>query len=241
MNIMQTIRNVSLGTVGGVAILLGLSASANAAVERIDCPVDQLRGAVTTPLPGGWWSTPMVFSLQQARVENVRGRTVLTCDYGAAGTIRRDAPSDACTATRRGFRCTTLIVPIPIPLPIPVPAPAPGSGAVVASGEANLGAGTGFDLDTGTFGGPGADIRTNVTSVIEAINGAGIAGGFGSNRPGLNGCRAAGGGGGSVDLPGADRIAGFAFCVRTTEGRMAEFYIRHNIGGLNIAYTTWNP
>lgn len=239
MRTTMKLRNLVLVLAAGLGLGPLGAVPALAAVERISCPVDQLRGEVRTPLPGGWWSTPMVFSLQDTRVERVRGRTVLTCDYGAAGAIRRDAPSDDCVARRRGFRCNVLVL-APLPIPIPVPAPAPGGGSVHASGGGAIGVGNSFDFDTGATGGPGADIRLDSMNGIAAINGATIQGGFGSNRPGLNGCRAVGGGG-SVDLPGPDRLMGFAFCVRTSEGRIAEFFITNPIGGIRFNYTTWNP
>ena len=50
----------SLAGVGVVA--LALSAPAAASAVEINCPVNQVRREITTPLPGGWWNTPIVNS-----------------------------------------------------------------------------------------------------------------------------------------------------------------------------------
>ena len=72
----------------------------------IDCPLSQVRREITTPLPEGWWNTPIVDNLSGAEVQVIGGRRTLVCKYGPAGQIMRLEPRRRdCVANRRGFDC----------------------------------------------------------------------------------------------------------------------------------------
>ena len=64
-------NKVSLGIAGAAAALITLAAPAVASAAEINCPASQVRREITTPLPGGWWNTPIVNSL----TNTVRTRT----------------------------------------------------------------------------------------------------------------------------------------------------------------------
>jgi hypothetical protein len=97
------------------------------------------------------------------------------------------------------------------------------------------------DLDTGVVGSAGADFwfeaQTAILRYITPVNGARIAVGDGSNR-GFAGC--------SVAAFSPNRVSigavppGTYVCMRTNEGRIAQFRVNGFVGTtLKIGYTTW--
>lgn len=203
----------------------------SAVAASIACPHSQIRREVTTPLPSGWWNTPIVNSLKSTRVQNIGGKPALICDYGAAGTVQRYAPAGQnCVAQGRGFRCQASVS---------ASAPRTFSTGGLAIPQTYL-----ADLDRGTVGSSGADLwfqaQTATRLFVTPQNGAKIAVGNRSNR-GFAGCSRAAFSGRPVAL---NQIpVGSYICVRTNEGRISQFRVNEVSGGslktLRLGYTTW--
>jgi hypothetical protein len=212
--------------------------AAPAAAESIECPLSQARRTITTDLPSGWWTTPIVNSLSETRVQTIGGNPALVCVYGPAGSIQRNAPDNHdCTARTGGFECTPRIRLLPIPIPLPT-TPAVHRGGSVLLAQTYL-----LDLDTGAVGGAG-DLWFQAATATEFYltprNGAQMAVGDRSER-GYAGC--------SAETFSTNRVAlsavpaGSWVCMRTNEGRISQFRVNLIVPGsprrLNIAYTTW--
>lgn len=102
-----------------IAGLVAVAASGAARAETVACPVTNAMRTITTPVPGEWWTTPIVAALSETRVTTVGGRTTLECVYGNAGIIARYAPdAQVCVAAGNAFNCTAVlgIGVLPIPL-----------------------------------------------------------------------------------------------------------------------------
>lgn len=208
-----------------------LSALPQAArAERIDCPLAQVRREVTTTLPSGWWTTPIVNSLTEARVASVAGRTALQCIYGPAGSIQRYAPDGAtCRVSGRSFDCQV----------------ARAGARTFSTGPIDIPQTYAADLDRGGVGsGAQADIwfQAETADLLYLVprGGARIGVGDRSNR-GFAGCSGARFTTERVSL--RDIPAGSYVCVRTGEGRISQFRVNAVSGGsprtLSIGYTTW--
>jgi len=236
----QTIKQTILHAALGLGILAGAqiagAPAAEAAVQRIDCPVSQIRREVTTSLPSGWWNTPIVNALQDVRVITLGGRTALQCRYGAAGSIQRYAPRGAtCTARGNHFVCQTRS--------------AGGGGAnpgTFSTGPLTIRQTFTADLDRGVVGNARvADIwfeaDTATLLYITPRNGAQIAVGNRRNR-GYAGCRRERYSRSRVSL--RDVPEGSYVSVRTNEGRISQFRVNDISRGspktLKLGYTTWN-
>lgn len=118
-----------------------------------------------------------------------------------------------------------------------------GGGAPVtfSTGLVNLPLDGRVNLDTGVVGGAGADLRyvpgPGISRRIELRNGALAYVGDGSNR-GYDGCRIAPVSGGHI--PVAALPPGTYVCVRTSEGRVAQFRVNSYTATLmRLGYTTW--
>ena len=223
----------SITIVGGVALLASsMTPNAIAAPTVINCPVDQFRTEVTTPLPTGWWQTPQVGNLVDTRVTNVGGTPTLICDYWAYGdkvAVMRKAPAGkTCRARSGGFRCD-------------------GAGPVThRTGHLEIQQTYLADLDNGTTAGPHskADIwfqaKTATSRFITPRNGARIA--IAGNRSiGKSGCSALPMSASSIPLSSVP--VGTYVCVKTNRGRISQFRVNQPVGPspgvLKIGYTTW--
>ena len=69
------------------------SAGTASAQTTIRCPGDQMRKEIVTPLPDGWWQTPLVNRLTGTRIARIGGEDTLICEYGPAGTVQRRVPA----------------------------------------------------------------------------------------------------------------------------------------------------
>ncbi len=221
-----------------------VATGANAGTDRIECPVNQVRTEITTPLPSGWWQTPQVGNLQDTRITEMGGDTVLMCGYWAYGEtvyIMKKAPTDTnCTADATGFNCTGLIVIPPIVPGIIVPAP-----VTYKTGPISLKQTWSMDLDNGTTGGSGGDIRFEAITATERyltpINGASMAI-AGNTSINLAGCKSLAGYTTSR-LPVDLFRTGLYVCVKTDEGRYSQFRVNAAAGPspatMEIGFTTW--
>lgn len=223
--------------VAGVVALAGAGA---AQADTVTCPLTDAMRTITTPLPGDWWTTPVVAALSETRVSNVGGRVTLECVYGNAGIVARYAPDgQVCVAAGNSFNCSPVIgvgaglVPL-TPLPV-----THSTGALEWVPSYRI------DLDNGAVGGPGADLWYQAVSATEAyitpVGGALIGSATVANG-GFAGCSAAALSGAPVPIS-AIRLGSYV-CVKTSEGRISEFRL-NNIWGTtappswSIGYTTW--
>lgn len=217
----------------GAATLLGVSALSGKAeaAEHISCPLEQARRTITNDLPRGWWTTPIVSSLSDTRVQVIGGKRTLVCVYGASGTIQREEPRhQRCEARPRGFRCVD---------------ERPEPPRTFSTGTLEVPQTFAFDLDQGRVGsGAQADIwfqaATPIRMYLTPRNGAEMAVGDRSNR-GLRGCERAAYSADPVALHSVPE--GSYVCVRTSEGRISQFRMNDISAGypkkLSIGYTTW--
>ncbi len=210
-----------------VAALTGATGMAHA--EFIACPMDQARRTITDPLPGGWWTTPIVDRLSETRVQPIGGKPSLICVYGAAGSVQREAPAGStCRASGNGFECATAVA-------------APRT---FSTGPIDVPQTYQFDLDRGAVTRDGADFwfQAETASLLYLVpsNGARIGVGDRSNR-GAAGCAGARMTGDRVSI--SDLPVGSYVCARTNEGRITQFRVNAISAGspktLSIGYTTW--
>lgn len=229
-------NKVTLGIAGaGIAALVSAAPAVASAME-INCPATQVRREITTPLPGGWWNTPIVNSLTSTAVVNIGGTPALQCLYGPAGSIQRNAPPGmTCTARPAGFTC---LPPLPPP---PPPAPSTFSTGPVSLPQTYL-----VNFDNGVVGGGGgADLWfhavTPALMFLQPQNGARIAVGDRSNR-GYAGCRTEAFSAAAVPLAAVP--VGSYVCMKTNAGRISQFRVNGINPGypkvLQLGYTTWN-
>jgi len=219
-------------------------AAAPAAAETINCPLSQARRTITTPLPSGWWTTPIVDNLSETRVQDIGGTPALVCVYGPAGSVQRNAPENhTCTAQPGGFECVPRIRLVPGLRPIPGLIPVPSAAVVHAQGTGVVRQTYLFDLDTGAETSAGADFWfhavTNTEMYLEPRNGARLALGDGSDR-GHAGCSAASFS--TAQIPLASVPPGTFVCARTNEGRIRQFRIDAIAGSpryITLSFTTW--
>lgn len=209
------------------AMLAGTAGIAHA--DTIRCPLDQARRTITDPLPGGWWTTPMVNRLTETKVRNIGGKPALLCIYGASGSVQREAPAgQVCRAVSGGFNCQA----------------AGGGPRTAATGGLDIPQTYMFDLDRGGVTQAGADFwfQAETASLLYLVprNGARIGVGNRSNR-GAAGCAAARFTTDRVSL--RDIPVGSYVCVKTNEGRISQFRVNGISGGspktLSIGFTTW--
>ncbi len=241
---------------------LALLLAAPAAAREISCPHDQVRTEITTSLPGRWWQTPQVGSLQNTRVAEIGGETTLICEYRAYGTtvsVMRLPPENFpnCTAREGGFTCQRNLIATPIPIPIPIPLPdGSGSGggggggphqpsATYETGLLSIPQTWQADFDTGQVGSGTADIWFHAVTAteryIEPRNGARIGIYSGSLGISKGDCVATPKSGNRI--PVASAPEGTYICYRTSDGRHGVFRVNQPIGPspgtMEIGFTTW--
>jgi hypothetical protein len=127
------------------------------------------------------------------------------------------------------------------PAPTPVPTPA---AVTFSTGPINLKQTFSANFDTGTIGGPGADLWfqavTPVKRFLKPRNGAMMAVGDRSNR-GFAGCSSASFSYNRVNLNHIP--VGSYVCMKTNAGRISQFRVNAIVGGavkkLKLGYTTW--
>ena len=212
----------------------------------IDCPLNQVRREITTPLPEGWWNTPVVDNLSGTEVQTIGGRRTLVCKYGPAGQIMRLEPQRRdCTPTRRGFDCRRER-PGPGPNPGPFP-PRPGGrpGDTFQQGQADIRQNFQVDFDTGRVGAGIGDLWfhavSNTEIYLEPVNGTRFSFSGGSDR-GFQGCRDSDLSAGRISLGRMN--VGTYVCYRTDQGRIGQFRVtgfRQDGGGrvMSIRFETW--
>lgn len=216
------------GLAGGA--VLQSATEAGAVTRTFDCPAEKIRREVTTALPDGWWSTPIVTSLRNTKVTEIGGRTVLQCRYGPSGNIQRYAPRrGTCEAKPGGFSCEIRRA---------------AGAQTFSTGEVNIPQTYSVDLDRGRIGSAGADIwfRAETRDLLYFVptNGAQIGVGNRSNR-GYRGCSSARYTTGRVSL--RDIPVGSYVCVKTNKGRISQFRVNRISRGspktVTIGYTTF--
>ena len=208
----------------------GIGAEIAAAAE-INCPLRQIRREVVTPLPSGWWYTPIINSLTDTRIITFGdGSKALQCIYGPAGTIMRKPPrGQTCTARRGGFTCRG------------------GSGSTVRlvfSGRQRIKQTYAVDFDRNSRNSRDSDLWFEAEDrdlyYLVPQNGAMISVGNRSNR-GHAGCARARFTRNRVSL--RDVPAGSYVCYRTNEGRIGQFRMNGITRGvpkyIDLSYTTW--
>lgn len=233
-------KKVSLGIAGAGAALVVIAAPAIAGAAEINCPASQVRREITTPLPGGWWNTPIVNSLTNTAVVNIGGTPALQCQYGPAGSIQRNAPPGlSCSARPGGFSCHPMGPPPPLPPP-PMPIPPTFSTGPVELPQTYM-----VNFDNGAVsGGSGADLWFQAVDpthmYLTPRHGAKMAVGDRSNR-GFAGCRTAAFSPASVPLSAVP--VGSYVCMKTNAGRISQFRVNGLTAGypktLQLGYTTW--
>lgn len=201
-----------------------------AAASEINCPLRQIRREVVTPLPSGWWQTPIINSLTDTRIITFGdGSKALQCVYGPAGTIMRKPPrGQTCTARRGGFTCRG------------------GSGVpgVHSQGYIRLSQTHTVDFDRNSRNSRDADLWFEAEDrdllYLVPWNGAMIGVGDRSNR-GYGGCARARFTRDRISL--RDVPPGSFVCYRTNEGRIGQFRIngisRRSPKVIQMQYTTW--
>lgn len=100
------------GALLAIAGILSFSRLALGAETFVACPAEQLEAGVTTPLPGGWWSTPQMGQLKNTEVTAVAGKKRLVCNYrvfAALVPIMSEIPKgySVCKPAPGGFSCGT--------------------------------------------------------------------------------------------------------------------------------------
>lgn len=118
--------------------------------------------------------------------------------------------------------------------------PPPPAPVTHSTGPLALAPGQSANLDNGTVGPAGADIRYVMMGplrFLEPRNGAQLARGDGSNR-GYAGCSAESFS--AANLPFASLPVGTYVCARTNQGRISQFRVNGFAGlTMNMGYTTW--
>lgn len=231
-------NKVSLGIAGAGAALLFVAAPAVASAAEINCPATQVRREITTPLPGGWWNTPIVNSLTDTALVNIGGTPALQCRYGPAGNIQRNAPPGlVCSARPGGFSCH--------PMGPPPPPPGPPTPPTFSTGPVSLQQTYLVNFDNGVItSGSGADLWFQAVDPTHMFltprNGARIAVGDRSNR-GWAGCRVEAFSPAPVPLSAVP--VGSYVCMKTNAGRVSQFRVNGINPGypktLQLGYTTW--
>jgi hypothetical protein len=191
--------------------------SAPAAAESVNCPLTTAQRDVTTPVPSGWYTTPVRSRLTETRVFNMGSQPTMLCQYGEAASVMREVPAgQTCVARSGGFECAAAGGPAPAPV-----SETHAAGTFTVRGTYNI------DFDAGAEAPAAAAdfwyevIRDNET-YFTPRNGARIAV-LRTTEPGYSGCTAA------TYTTARTRIesttGGHWFCVRTSEGRIAQFRI----------------
>jgi hypothetical protein len=227
-----------------VAGVVAFAASGAAHADTVNCPVTNAMRTITTPVPGEWWTTPIVAALSETRIANVGGRVTLECVYGNAGIISRYAPDgQVCAAAGLAFNCSAVLGAGAALIPL-TPAPLTPAPVTRVTGALDWLPSYRIDLDNGVIGGPGEDLWYQAVSVTEGyitpLNGALIGSATVGNN-GFAGCSVAALS--STQVPLSTIRLGSYVCVKTSEGRISEFRLNNLTGSApqiwSIGYTTW--
>ncbi len=205
----------------------------SATAAEVNCPLSQIRREVVTPLPPGWWQTPIINRLTDTRIITFGdGSKALQCIYGESGSIMRRPPrGQRCDARRGGFTCR----------PANRATPAPG---IYSQGRTTLSQTYTIDLDRLSRERNDADLwfqaETRDRMYLVPWNGARIAlGDLRANS--YASCRDARYTSSRVSL--RDLRPGARFCVRTNQGLYSLVRIQNISRGiprqLRLQYTTW--
>jgi hypothetical protein len=213
-----------------LAPVLG-SNSAVAETQFIQCPSGKIKTEATSGVADGWQSKPVERRLQSVNVIQANGRgQVLQCNYGAGFIISRAASADkVCDVEdRTGFKCRAVVS---------------NRAETFHTAGVTLSPRDVVNMD-GTGNGPwDSDIwfqgNTQDSAMLSSFGEALM------GRPGpqqsYRGCRNARFAGTAIKLK--DMNVGDYVCVRTSEGRIAEYRINElRIGrdiAVSIGYTTW--
>lgn len=212
--------------------IMGISISiSNVSADiTIKCPLDQARRTITDKLPRGWWTTPIVSRLSEAKISRIGGKPALVCVYGSSGSVQRNVPKrHTCKAGRRSFRCSSVV----------------SSPQTFSTRKIDVRQTFTFDLDRGQIGGNNnVDVwfqaETRDLLYLVPRNGARLSVGDRTNR-GYVGCSTARFTSNRVSL--RDIPVGSYVCARTNEGRISQFRVNKITSGtpktLSIGFTTW--
>lgn len=169
---------------------------------------------------------------------------IVTSDTPVLGVLMNNQVSSLRVFTDSGAPSVSP-APLPVPMPLPMPIPIPLGQTppqTYRSGTLNIASSFTADLDGGNVGGAGADLWHHAINAavrrLEPMGDAALARGDGSNR-GYAGCREAAF---SADpVPFAELTEGTYVCVRTDQGRIAQFRVNGYTGTtLRIGFTTWD-
>jgi hypothetical protein len=213
-----------------LAPVLG-SNSALAETQFIQCPLGKITTEATSGVADGWQSNPVERRIQSVNVTRANGRgQVLHCNYGAGFIISSPAPANkVCeTESRTGFKCRDAESNRPVTFHT--------AGVTLSPRDV-------VNMD-GTGNGPwDADIwlqgDTQDSAMLSSFGDAVMA------KPGPQqnhrGCKNARFAGRTIKLKEIN--VGDYVCVKTSEGRIAEYRINElRIGreiSVSIGYTTW--
>ena len=224
---------VKLTLSAAVALLAPVLGNGSASAETtfIQCPLGKIKTEVTANLPEGWGSTPVERRLQSVNVIRIEGRgQYLQCNYGAGVIVSSKAPANkTCEIEdRTGFKCNDAVSNRPETFHT--------AGATLSPrGVLNMdGTGNGsWDADIWLQG------NTQNSAMLSSFGDALMA--KPGKQQGYKGCRNARFASRAIKLE--DMNVGDYVCVKTSEGRIAEYRINElRIGRdieVSIGYTTW--
>lgn len=221
-------------TIPAIAALLApvlASNPASAEAQFIQCPLAKIKTEVASDLPAGWTSPVVERRLQSVDVAAGNGRgQILKCSYGAGIVVTSRAPANTTCVIedQTGFKCT--------------PA-APRRPETFHTAGATLSLRAVVNMD-GTGNGPwDSDIWLQGTNQDNAMLSSFADGRMAKPGPqqGYKGCLTARYASRAIKL--SDMNVGDYVCVKTSEGRIAEYRINElRIGrdiSVSIGYTTW--
>lgn len=226
-----------------------LSAGALNALD-INCPLTTANRTLSDSLPAGWLVVPYSERVLATRVTNSGATQTLICDYGQAGLVQKNAPSDyVCTGRIGGFSCNLVVVSAGS-----TPTVRPGGPIIHRSGSVSVRARYEIDFDTGTVatGSAQSDLAFHYDPTHRwtlDTRGNAYWRHNRSTRLGKSGCAAEIGIAGSryrtdyysVGPPDVGNSA----CVITNQGRLAEFTVTGfsttdtGVPSIQFTFTTW--
>ena len=223
--------NLTLTVAVGLAASLFGNNSASADTQYIQCPMGKIKVEVATDFPEGWETKPVERRIQSVNVVRIEGRgQVLQCNYGAGFIVTSKAPANKTCEVEdnTGFKCNDAVSRRP--------ETAHTAGVTLSPRDVvNMdGSGNGpWDSDVWLQG------NTQNSAMLSSFGDALM--GKPGRQQGYNGCKNARFASRAIKLE--DMNVGDYVCVKTSEGRIAEFRINElRIGrdiSVSIGYTTW--
>lgn len=231
-------------------LVIGFGAGAASALE-ISCPLTTANRTLSDTLPAGWRVVPYSERVASTRITTSGALQTLICDYGQAGLVQKNGPTDyVCTSRTGGFTCALVVISGGT-----TPTATPGGPIIYRSGSVALRAGYDIDFDTGVqaTGSAQADLVFRFDATHSwTVDTVGSSAYWRHNRPapiGKSGCAAEVGIVGtrylthpySITPPGVGNSA----CVITGQGRLAEFTVTGfsttdtGVQIIQFTYTTW--